>query len=136
MSSEAPILATWRDQDNSALADKRILIVEDEPIVAVDYRFQLMEMGASPVGHKSTIRATLEFLATNELDAAIVDYRLADGTSEPVMEWLRAHGIPFIVITANTPEMRQWNGAACTLDKPVSPPDLRAALSSILSRGT
>lgn len=133
MSNDTPIPATLSDQANSSFADKRILIVEDEPIVAVDYRFQLMELGANPVGHKSTNRAALEFLVTNEVDAAIVDYRLADGTSEPVMDWLCTHRIPFIVITANTPEMRQRKGAAFTLDKPVRPRDLQAALSSILS---
>ena len=56
------------------LRGSRILIVEDEPLMAVDYHFQVRDMGAIPVGYKSTNSAALDFLASNAVDAAIVDY--------------------------------------------------------------
>ena len=43
--------------------------------MAVDYHFQVSEMGAVPVGYKSTNSAALDFLAYNVVDAAIVDLR-------------------------------------------------------------
>lgn len=116
------------------LPGKRILIVEDEVIVAVDYHFQIIEMGWQPVAHRATNRSAIEFLNENDIDAAIVDYHLGDGTSEPLMACLREHGTPFIIITANTPEMREWTGAAAILDKPVQPRDLRAALRGLFAR--
>src|SRR5262245_2851400 len=110
------------------LRGRRILIVEDEPLMAVDYHFQVRDMGATRVGYKSTKSAALDFLASNAVDAAIVDYALRDGKSEPIMRCLLERGIPFVVITANKPEMRQWIGRVSVLDKPVSPLDLRTAL--------
>jgi CheY-like chemotaxis protein len=114
------------------LRGSRILIVEDEPLMAVDYHFQVHDMGAIPVRYKSTNSAALDFLASNAVDAAIVDYALRDGTSEPIMRCLLERSIPFVVITANKPEMRQWVGLVPVLDKPVSPLDLRTALFGLL----
>ncbi len=117
----------------TALSGKRVLVVEDEPIVAVDYHFQLMELGATPVGYKSTNQAALDFLSANTIDAAIVDYRLRDRTSEPVMIWLREHAVPFVIISANVLELPEDTGAAGVLDKPVLPKQLAGALSRCFS---
>jgi CheY-like chemotaxis protein len=116
------------------LRGSRILIVEDEPLMAVDYHFQVQDMGAIPVGYKSTNSDALDFLASHAVDAAIVDYVLSDGKSEPIMRCLLERSIPFVVITANQPEMRQWIGLVPVLDKPVSPLDLHTALFGLLVR--
>ncbi len=129
--------ATTSDSQHNrqgVLGGSRILIVEDEPLMAVDYHFQVRDMGAISVGYKSTNSAALDFLASNAVDAVIVDYALRDGKSEPLMRWLLEHSIPFVVITANKPEMRQWIGLVPVLDKPVSPLDLRTALFGLLVR--
>jgi len=112
------------------LAGKRILIVEDEPIVAVDYHFQLLDAGAEPVGYKATSQSAIDCLMTHAVDAAIVDLQLRDGTSERVMAWLREHGVPFVVISANVAELTDLAGAAAVLAKPVPPEQLAAALAS------
>ena len=132
-----PYTATVSDGQSNRqgeLRGSRILIVEDEPLMAVDYHFQVRDMGAIPVGYKSTNSAALDFLASNAVDAAIVDYALRDGKSEPIMRCLLERSIPFVVITANKPEMRQWVGLVPVLDKPVSPLDLRTALFGFLIR--
>jgi CheY-like chemotaxis protein len=123
------------NRQGGVLRGSRILIVEDEPLMAVDYHFQVREMEAIPVGYKSTNGAALDFLANNAVDAVIVDYALRDGTSEPLMRWLLKHGVPFVVITANKPEMRHWIGVVPVVDKPISPLDLRTALFGLLTRG-
>ena len=123
-----------RSNRQGELRGSRILIVEDEPLMAVDYHFQVRDMGTIPVGYKSTNSAALDFLASNAVDAAIVDYALSDGKSEPIMRCLLERSIPFVVITANKPEMRQWVGLVPVLDKPVSPLDLRTALFGFLIR--
>jgi CheY-like chemotaxis protein len=132
--SYAPIAIDLRNQSEAVLRGKRVLIVEDEPLVAVDYHFQLQGLGAVPVGYKSTNSAALDFLASNEVDAVIVDYALGDGKSEPVMRWLLRRAIPFAVMTGNKPEMGPWIGIVPVLDKPVTPMDLRHALVGLLLR--
>ena len=132
-----PYTATVSDGQSNRqgeLRGSRILIVEDEPLMAVDYHFQVQDMGAIPVGYKSTNSDALAFLASHAVDAAIVDYVLRDGKSEPIMRCLLERSIPFVVITANQPEMRQWIGLVPVLDKPVSPLDLRTALFGLLVR--
>lgn len=120
-------------EDAARFPEKRILIVEDEPIVAVDYHFQIMEMGWHPVAHRATNRAAIEFLNQNDVDGAIIDYRLGDGPSEPLMSVLRDHGVPFLIVSANTPEIHGWTGASVVLDKPVQPEELRTALCELFA---
>ena len=77
-----------------ALVGKRILVVDDEAATCVDYLFQLRERGAKAEAVVSTNAAALSFLESHPIDAAILDYRLSDGTSKPLMEWLREHQTP------------------------------------------
>ena len=89
-----------RERDNRHypnLRGKRVLIVEDDPVIAVDYHFQLKDVGATAEGFKATNRDALTYLASHEVDAAIVDFLLCDGTGESIIDDLKTRGIPFIV---------------------------------------
>ena len=116
------------------LAGKRILVVEDEPVISVDYRFELLKVGATPQAYLPTNASALSYLETHPVDAAIVDYRLRDGTSEPVMDWLLNHHVPFIVISAwvEKLQLRPHARVATVLEKPVTPSDLWQALSEVI----
>ena len=114
------------------LRGKRILVVEDDAIIAVDYYFQLKEVGAQPQAYKPTTRAALDYLATHDIDAAIVDYRLRDGTCEQVIGSLRSRDIPFVIVTGCAFEMRGNPNSPHVLSKPTTPTDLWSALSDVL----
>jgi CheY-like chemotaxis protein len=114
------------------LRGKRILVVEDEPVISVDYRFLLLAMGAWPQAYMPTNASAVSFLETHEVDAVIVDYRLRDGTSEPLMGWLRDHHVPFVVITGWVEKLRSRGSAVRALEKPTSPNDLWQALSEVM----
>jgi DNA-binding response OmpR family regulator len=81
------------------LSGKHILVVEDDPVVAVDYRFQLQAIGITQT-LQPTIRRALAYLADHDVDAAIVDNQLPDGTCERVVAELMGRHIPFIVVSA------------------------------------
>jgi CheY-like chemotaxis protein len=90
------------DGDNVlTLWGKRILVVEDDPVVAVDYRFHLEGVGALQIFAPSNQRA-LAYLDTHEVDAAIIDYHLTDGTCAPVLCLLIARHIPFVIVSGDT----------------------------------
>src|SRR6478609_6387786 len=89
-------LSASRRTDFPNLVGKRILIVDDEPVASVDYRYQLLDVGATPAGFAPSNQASMRFLETHAVDAVIVDHRLQDGTSEPVVAWLVAHHVPFV----------------------------------------
>jgi DNA-binding response OmpR family regulator len=115
------------------LRGKRILVVEDDPVIAVDYYFQLREVGARPGAYEPTNKAALDYLAAHEVDAAIVDYRLRDGPCEPVLQFLQSRHIPFIVVSGCTFEMHvSVSSTSQVLSKPVEPTQVWRALSEVL----
>ena len=114
------------------LCGKRILVVEDDAVIAVDYYFQLREVGAQPQAYEATNKAALEYLATHDIDAAIVDYCLRDGTCEQVLQSLESRDIPFVVVSGCTFEMPRNLDSLHVLSKPVTATDLWRALAEVL----
>jgi CheY-like chemotaxis protein len=110
------------------LRDKRILVVENDAVIAADYHFQLREVGAEPQAYKPTSKAALEY----EIDAVIVDYRLRDGTSELILKCLVQRAIPFVIVTGYAFELHASVNLSRVLSKPVAPADIWSALSDIL----
>lgn len=122
-----------RDRDNYPnLRGKRVLIVEDDPVIAVDYHFQLKDVGAKAEGFKATSREALSYLATHDVDAAIVDFVLNDGTGEPIIDHLKSRGIPYIVVSGSAFRLHDEAGSPHVLSKPVSPAEIWRALSQLL----
>ena len=67
---------------STELSDIRVLLVEDEPLVAKEVADQLSEAGAIIVGPCATARRAMDLLHANEVDVAIIDFVLADNNSE------------------------------------------------------
>ncbi len=124
--------ASAQRSDYPALIGKRILVVDDEAVACIDYAYQLRELGAKAEGIVSSNAAALTFLETHPIDAAILDYRLRDGTSTPLMEWLRDHQIPFVIISGWVEMLPCEANAAPILEKPLLHDALCLALSDLL----
>jgi CheY-like chemotaxis protein len=101
-------------------------------VACIDYSYQLRERGATPEAIVSTNAAALTFLETHPVDAAILDYRLRDGTSKPVMKWLREHHIPFVIISGWAEMLSHETNGAPILEKPLLHDALCQALSELL----
>lgn len=123
---------TDRTQSYPSLRGKRILVIEDDPVIAVDYHFQMKHVGAEAQGFKSTNQDALSYLDTHAVDAAIVDFQLCDGTSERIMDGLRQRGIPFVVVSGNLFCMHGETMSEPILAKPVAPGEVCRALSEVL----
>ena len=117
------------------LQGKRILVVEDDVVIAVDYGFELRRVGAQPEAYAPTNKVALNYLATHQVDAALVDYQLSDGPCEPVLQLLQSRGIPFIVVSGCYTFEMDMHGSVGTcpvLSKPVRPNEVWRALSEVL----
>ena len=114
------------------LRGKHVLIVEDDPVIAVDYHFQLKDVGATAEGFKATNRDALSYLASHHVDAAIVDFLLCDGTSEAIIADLKERGIPFIVVSGCAFRIHGEVDASHVLSKPVWPGEIWRALSNVM----
>jgi DNA-binding response OmpR family regulator len=82
-----------------SLAGKRILIVEDEIIVALDLADKITADGAKAVGPVSTVSAALDVIANTELDGVILDVKLREEMAFPVADVLADRHIPFVFMT-------------------------------------
>lgn len=83
-----------------ALADlrrARVLVADDEPIIALDVASAVEEAGGEVVGPASSVREALSFVLNDGVRAAILDVDLLDGHAGPVIEELARRGIPVVV---------------------------------------
>ena len=78
----------------------RVLVVEDEALLAETLCDLLLGAGCEPVGPAANVAIALSLIETSRIDAAILDVRLMDEMSFAVAYALRARGIPLMFLTA------------------------------------
>jgi CheY-like chemotaxis protein len=113
----------------SRMSAKRVLVVEDEYLVAMDMSMWLEAAGAHVVGPASNVSAALEALKSAELDGAILDVNLRGEMAFPVADALVARGIPFVFTTgydARAVPVRFAGVKRC--EKPATPEAISRAL--------
>lgn len=76
-----------------------ILIVDDEPFIALDLALAVEDAGWSVVGPAGSVREALRLLDSSRITAAILDVNLSDGDISPVVDILAARGVPLIFQT-------------------------------------
>lgn len=113
-----------------ALSDRRVLVVEDESLVAMLLETILEDMGCTPVGPAATVDEGLTLVSGGErLDAALLDVNVAGRQVFPVAEALKARGVPFVFSTGygegGLPD--EWRGQP-TIQKPFTEAAVRDAL--------
>ncbi len=114
----------------------RILLVEDEAILAFGIAQILKEAGFEVLGPAATVTQALSLMQEKGCDAAVLDINLLDGTSEPVARQLLDCGTPFIVVSGRSPEQfAPPFQSARTLAKPVDPELLIAEITRCIDAG-
>ena len=116
-------------------AGKRVLVVEDEGVVAMVLEDYLLELGYAVAGVAARLELGLQLAQEAAIDLAILDVNLAGKLSYPIAQLLHARGIPFLFATgygtAGRPdEFRDIP----TLTKPYGIDDLARALLKIWAR--
>ncbi len=76
-----------------------VLVVEDEPIIAMALAFAIREANGVVVGPAASVKAALILLKTHNVVAAILDANVTDGIITPVVQYLMQRQIPVIVQT-------------------------------------
>src|SRR3954462_10139838 len=78
---------------------KRVLVVEDDAIVAMDLAEILRDARCNVVGPLSSLEEAIVEVGKNSLDAALLDLNLRGYQSFPVMDALVTANIPFVIVT-------------------------------------
>jgi CheY-like chemotaxis protein len=82
----------------------QILVVEDEPFIAMDIAATIAGAGMEIVGPAGSIRDALKLIEEQGCEAAILDANLNGMSATPVAEALQARGIPFMVLSGYAAE--------------------------------
>jgi CheY-like chemotaxis protein len=113
------------------MAGRSILIVEDEPLIAMMLEDFVESLGHSPAGTADNIDDALECVERGGFDLVILDVNLGASECWPVADRLAARSIPFILATGGhvTPPPAH-HAEAPTLTKPFTLDSVREALDS------
>ncbi|MDB5369635.1 MAG: hypothetical protein JWP20_1193 [Roseomonas sp.] len=114
------------------LTGRRILIVEDEALIAMLVEDALLDAGAVVLGPAATVEEALELFRSGMPEAAVLDINLAGQASTPVADALADSGVPFVVATgygaAGLPERHR---GVPVLAKPYDPRELVETLVAL-----
>jgi DNA-binding response OmpR family regulator len=116
------------------LRGRRVLIVEDEMLVAMELESVLKQQGCAVLGPVPTVARALALLDHERPEAALLDLNLNGESAIPVAAALSAHGVPFVLVTgfgqtqSQEPELR----GAPRVDKPVDDGELVRTLAWVL----
>lgn len=112
---------------------KRILVVEDEPLLAFDNEHLLRDAGYTVVATVDRLADAVEVIRADGLDLILSDIRLSgDGDGLDVARAARAKRIPLLFVTGACPPEAATLAIGC-LDKPYSPRDLLSAIEAVES---
>lgn len=129
----------WRDPirpaDSFVSGGPRVLVVEDEFLVAMFLEDILEELGCVVEGPAASVDAALALIEQNPPDAAILDVNLNGSPAYAVADALRARGIPFAFSSGYElgPEVAERYNAPC-LRKPISREELESAFLPLIAQ--
>lgn len=117
-----------------ALVGRRVLVAEDEWVVAMELEDELTEMGCRVIGPVPSVSEAMDILVDEPVDVALVDIELCDETGYRIAHALEARNVPVVFLTgyntmALAPEFRHLR----CLEKPVGTRRLAAALTAALA---
>jgi len=110
----------------------RVLIVEDEPLIAMMLEDFLEVLGKSAAGPADNCADAIALIDAGGIDAAILDVNLRGGdTSQPVADALAAAGIPFIFASGGSGDVFGEHSGRPVLSKPFTMEAVARALAAL-----
>jgi len=130
---EPATVAAGKPGRSAALAGLRVLLVEDEAMVAMMIEDMLSDLGCLVIGPASRVSSALDLLDDEAIDAAVLDVNLGGEAVFPVADRLAAVGVPFVFSTGyGLAGLDDRHAARPVLQKPYSRDRLGAALAGAL----
>ncbi len=122
---------------HSALSGRRILLVEDEMMVAFAVEDMLTRLGCAVVGPAARVNQALAIIQSETVDAAVLDINLNGEESYSVADALTAQGVPFVFSTGyHKNSLQDAYVSRPLLQKPYDRSRLGAALEKLLTPQT
>jgi DNA-binding response OmpR family regulator len=120
----------------ATIAKKRVLLVEDDPLIAMVMEDVLLRMGLQVLVNHSLANALNE-LELADFDAALVDLGLRGESAHPLVQHLIARGTPFAVVTGADPAaLKTEFPGVLVATKPLALKALEQMVNELLGRST
>ena len=117
------------------LSNRRVLVVEDEMMIAMLIEDMLDEFSCKLVGPATNVPRALELIAKENVEIAVLDLNLGGEDTYAIAEALQQKNVPFIFATGyGSTGVRQEYGNRRVLQKPFQARDLENALAEALAR--
>ncbi len=112
------------------LTDRRILIVEDEYVIALDLASTFERKGARVIGPAATLAKAFELVAdAQRIDAAVLDISLRDELVFPLADVLKTRSVPYVFTTGCDDAIVPWpHRDASRHEKPIDADAVARAL--------
>ena len=121
---------------SNGLQGKRILVVEDEPMIAMDLEAQLEDAGCTVIGPAETLAAARRLIVEAVFDAALLDANLGGERVDELAALLTQKGIPFAFASGyGRDALPREHRTAPLLEKPFVSGQLAAILSELMNAG-
>jgi CheY-like chemotaxis protein len=126
-----------RDVDQP-FAGRRLLIVEDELLIALELQHIVEQLGGTVIGPAGSVAGALQLLSATTPDAALLDANLEENRVTPVAQACRDRSVPFALVTGygrlelDEPLLQSVPRA----DKPFDRRAIRKILAAVLQGGS
>lgn len=122
--------STGRTEKSQKLAGKRILVAEDEGIIAFEIECSIIDQGGDVVGPFSRLEQVLRAIEEHEVDGAVLDIMLGADEVYPAADRLVERAVPVVFHSGHATADRiesDYPGSRL-ISKPCIPDDLIDAL--------
>jgi CheY-like chemotaxis protein len=124
-------------EEAKPLRGRRILVVEDEPLVSMMIEDMLVDLGCIVVGPVATAAQAAELVEREIMDCAVLDIALAEGQVFPLADVLVARRVPLVFATAYHPGALHSRYAEVPLvEKPFEAGALERAIGAAVKPST
>lgn len=118
---------------SSSLAGHVILVVEDEPLIALNLKWIFEAAGAKVIC--SNPRDAAQVAERSDISAAVLDARPGSSEHRPVARRLKRRGVPFLFYATHPPDDVTTVRTAPIVLKPGRPEEIVAAVARLCDRG-
>jgi len=116
------------------LLNRKVLVVEDEMMIAMLIEDMLDEFGCKLIGPATNVPSALELIGKEQVEVAVLDLNLDGQDTYAIADVLRQKKVPFIFATGyGSTGLRKEYGNRPVLQKPFQARDLEAALVQALT---
>jgi CheY-like chemotaxis protein len=118
----------------SGLNGLSILVVEDEPVIALDTACAVVRAGATAVGPAYSLDEAFAMIADAELDGALLDINLRNDKVFGLADALTDRGVPIVFVTGEIwPVIPERHAGCRRVGKPMTEAKVIAALSAAIA---